>query len=181
MWDDVVPMFGISVKNVESISFIEDDQVSFDLRFSLRLKNGEVKKVKLNESMLYESFYNNEKVYQKAGQPVCAMLDIALAKGGPEAIAESYYACMRSQQQGGGQSNDTLSVRTKLAWCLPSLANCERIVKKAALLYEEGEKGNAKLRPHRAHTFFTSRTKSYMVSKVVDRVQSEKGRCPFLA
>lgn len=180
VWDNVVPVFGIDVKDVKKISVIDDD-LSFDLHFKLSFKDGNQKTVKLNESIIYESLYNNENIYTVAGQPVCAMLDIALAKGGPEAIAESYYSCMRSQQQDGGQSNETLSVRTKLSWCLPSLENCADIIKNAAELYNEGEKGNKKLKPHRAHTFFSTRTNSYAVSKVVDRLQNDLGRCPFLA
>eukprot|EP00111_Clytia_hemisphaerica_P017253 TCONS_00051066-protein len=124
VWDGLVPMFGVSVKDVESISKIEDE-LSFDLQFNLTFKNGEEKEVKLNEQLVYESFYNNESLYKVAEKPVCAMIDIALAKGGPESIAESYYACMRGQQQAGGQSNDTLSLRTKLSWCLPSFENCQ--------------------------------------------------------
>ena len=60
--------------------------------------------------------------------PSCALVDIALSKGGPEAIAESFYNSMQNQQQSGGQKNETLARRTKLNWRLPSLANCENII-----------------------------------------------------
>ena len=36
-------------------------------------------------------------------------MDIALAKGSPEAIAESFYASMQCQQQPDGQTNETWS------------------------------------------------------------------------
>ena len=43
------------------------------------------------------------------GKEVCLIIDVALGKGGPESIVESYYSTMKSQQQPGGQSNKTLS------------------------------------------------------------------------
>ena len=46
-------------------------------------------------------------------------MDIALAKGDPEVIAESFYASMRCQQQPGGQTNQNLVRRTKVNWYLP--------------------------------------------------------------
>ena len=45
---------------------------------------------------------------------------------------------MRNQMKAGGQNNENLSRRTKLSWCLPSVENCTDIIKKAAILYEEG-------------------------------------------
>ena len=62
------------------------------------------------------------------GPPSCATIDIVLSKGGPKAIAESYYSAMRAQQQSGGQSNETLARQTKLSWCLPSLKKCNAII-----------------------------------------------------
>ena len=81
------------------------------------------------EYNVFSSFYSQEDIYSIAQPQSCAVLDILLAKGGPEAIAESYYSCMRAQQQSGGQSNETLSRRTKLNWCLPSLKKCDDIIR----------------------------------------------------
>ena len=107
----------------------------------------------------------------------CILTDIALAKGGPEAIAECFYVSVRCQKQAGGQTNENLVRRTKVNWCLPSLVNCESIISEAASIYH---KGDEKIPPHLANTFFTDREKKYKTSKVIDRVESEKGRCPFL-
>ena len=41
----------------------------------------------------------------------CVAMDIALAKGGTETIAESFYNVMKSQQCIGGQSNEILALR----------------------------------------------------------------------
>jgi hypothetical protein len=68
-----------------------------------------VRKVRLSEKCVYKSFYSNKVLYDIAQPPSCALLDIVLAKGGPEAIAESFYNTMRNQQQSGGQSYDTLA------------------------------------------------------------------------
>ena len=84
---------------------------------------------------------------------------------------------MRCQNQPGGQTNENLVRRTKVNWCLPSLVNCESIISEAVSIYH---KGDEKIPPHRANTFFTNRAKKYKISKVIDRVESEKGRYHFL-
>ena len=126
----------------------------------------------------YASFYSDENIYSIAEPPSCILLDVALAKGGPEAIAESFYTTMRSQQQNGGQSNDTLVVRTKLSWSLPPVKQSDDILKEAIKIYFNGD---LKVKSHRGNIFTSLRAKDYSVSKVIDRVDSEEGRIPFLA
>ena len=104
--------------------------------------------------------------------PGCILIDVALSKGGPEAIAESFYATMRAQQQVGGQYNDTLVTRTKLSWAL-----CDDILRESIKLYF---KEDNHIKAHRSTTFFLSRAAKYNTSKVSDRVNAEKGICPFL-
>jgi hypothetical protein len=74
--------------------------------------------VRLQEQQFYRSFYSNKDIYNVATPSSCALLDIVLAKGGPEAIAESFCNCMKAQQQSDGQSNENLTRRTRLSWCL---------------------------------------------------------------
>ena len=95
---------------------------TLDAVFKVKFSSGK-------EYNVFSSFYSQEDIYSIAQPQSCAVLDIVLAKGGPEAIAESYYSCMRAQQQSGGQSNETLSRRTKLNWCLPSLKKCDDIIR----------------------------------------------------
>ena len=64
------------------------DHRNFENRFKLVFEEKSFVSI-LNESQVYASFYNNEAIYKK-GRPSCALLDIALAKGGPEAIVESF-------------------------------------------------------------------------------------------
>ena len=113
-----------------------------------------------------------------AGSHSCIILDIALSKGGPEAIAESFYATMRNQQQPGGQGNNTLTMRSKLSWCLPSLRLCDEIIRESIKIYQEGDGGDIKR--HRKNIFASNRNTDYNVSKVIDRVDENEGRCPFL-
>ena len=56
-----------------------------------------------------------------------------------------------SKQQSGGQSNETLSRRTKLIWCLPSLKKCD-IIHEGVNLYL---KGDDVIRSHRRSAFFS--------------------------
>ncbi len=65
----------------------------------------------LNEPAVYSSIYCNEEIYSAIGIESCVAIDIALAKGGTEAVVESLYSVMKSQQSTGGQSNETLALR----------------------------------------------------------------------
>ena len=106
-------------------------------------------------------------------------MDIALAKSGPEAIAKSFYNCMRCQQYPGGQSNWVLTTRAKVAWCLPSVDKCDKIIRDAISVYLSGDD---KIKVHRQNVFFTTnKHKNYNVSKVIDHANADRGRFPFLA
>ena len=98
-----------------------------------------LRREKLHEQSLYSSFYENETICSTAAIHSCIIIDVALAKGGPEAIAESFYAAMRYQQQSGGQENDTLVTRSKLNWCLPSLKLCDSIIKETIKINQNGD------------------------------------------
>lgn len=133
---------------------------------------------RLDESAVYKSFYSNDHVVKLATKPSCALIDIVLAKGGPEAIAESFYNCMRCQQLPGGQSNWVLTTRAKVAWCLPSIEKCDKVISDGVEFYLSGDD---QMKGHRQNLFFVSKKhKTYKVSKVIDRVDAERGRCPFL-
>ena len=54
--------------------------------------------IQLNETAIYKSIYSDEEVYSSLGKEVCLLVDIVLAKGGPESVVESYYSVMKSQQ-----------------------------------------------------------------------------------
>ena len=136
---------------VSLVEFRELKSTELDCFFLMRFSDGKAHKVKLCEKQVFESFYSKNDLYDIAKPPTCALLDIVLAKGGPEAIAESFYSAMRYQQQAGGQSNDTLVRRTKVTWCLPSLQHCEDIIKQAVGIYLQGDDN---LRPHHISAFF---------------------------
>ena len=160
-------------------SFHKDDsEFSFEAIFILEFSNGKSGRYHLHEQSVYASFYAQKEVYTFAGPQTCSIIDFVLSKGGPEAIAESYYSTMRSQQQAGGQCNETLERRTKLSWCLPSLKHCQHLINQVTHTYLAGDD---KIKGHRINTFFSGRANAYDVSKVIDCVDAELGRCPFLA
>ena len=68
--------------------------------------------VQLDESAVIKSIYEDEDVFNLLGKELCVVIDIAFAKGGPEAVVESYYSLVKSQQQAGGQTNENLSLRS---------------------------------------------------------------------
>ena len=112
----------IVYQEVDLVEFVAEASTGLDLYFKMVFANGKVKHVRLHEQQVYQSFYSDPQIFNIAKPPSCAMIDVVLAKGGPEAIAESFYSSMRAQQQSGGQTNETLARRTKLNWCLPSLS-----------------------------------------------------------
>lgn len=187
VWNALCPeWFVLHDKHATPIQSQDSDLVLFesvtsdtlDAFFRMKFANGKEFNVRLHEQNVYRSFYSKEEIYDIAKPPSCAIIDIVLAKGGPEAIAESYYSAMRAQQQSGGQENETLARRTKLNWCLPSLRKCDTIIQESVAVYL---KGDDVIKPHKKRCFFSRRTTSYSVSKVVDRLDAELGRCPFLA
>lgn len=68
-------------------------------------------KAKLNEAEVFRSIYTDETLFTSIGIEGCIAIDIALAKGGTEAVVESYYSVMKSQKKFGSQSNETLALR----------------------------------------------------------------------
>ena len=106
-------------------------------------------------------------------------MDIALAKSGPEAIVESFYYCMCCQKCPDEKSNWILTTWAKVAWCLSSVDRCDKIIRDAASVYMSSDD---KIKGHQQNVFFTTnRHKNYNVSNVINRVNADRGRCPFLA
>ena len=62
------------------------------------------------------------------------------SKAGTEAIAESIYRVMETQEMDGGQSHDVLSLRTKVDWSLPSVLQSEAALDSMIDLYLKGDK-----------------------------------------
>ena len=65
---------------------------------------------KLHEDAVYKSIYSDEELFKAIGVEGCVAIDIALARGGSEAIVELYYSVMTSQKCSGGQLNETLAL-----------------------------------------------------------------------
>ena len=81
------------------VEFFEEESDFLDSVFQMVLTDGSKKKVRLDEQSVNQSFYKQKGFYDMAKPPSCALVDIALAKGGPEAISESFYNPMQNQQQ----------------------------------------------------------------------------------
>ena len=68
----------------------------------------------IDEEELLVQMFTNPTVYNMLGVEACVCYDICLAKGGTEAVVESFYSSMQAQAMSGGQDNKTLALRTKL-------------------------------------------------------------------
>ena len=127
---------------------------ALDAQFSMTFSGSDKKyQVEIDESAIIRSIYTDEDVFNMLGKELCLIINIALAKGGPEAVVESYYSVVKSQQQPGGQSNQNLSLRAKLDWCLPNILHvlpCDTMVKEVSKLYIQGCKDMG-LKEHALH------------------------------
>ena len=147
-------------------------------RFQMQFMNDEkIYTLQLNEPSLYFSLYTDERVYSKLGKEISLVSDIALAKGGPEAIVESFYSLMKCHKKAGGQNNKTLSLRTKLDWSLPGPLQADRMVKEVASLYIDGNKTKG-LKPHLLPIIGDKC--SYKTSKVIDRIESSDTKLSYV-
>jgi hypothetical protein len=67
--------------------------------------------LELDEEAVYHSIYDDECHFHAIGIEGCVTIDISLAKGGTEAVVESFYSVLKSQQCAGCQSNEIFSLR----------------------------------------------------------------------
>ena len=72
------------------VEFQSEESDGLDTIFGMVFADSSMKKVRLNKCCVYEPFYSKNEFYDIVKAPSCALLDIALAKGGPEPIAESF-------------------------------------------------------------------------------------------
>ena len=95
------------LKKLEKIDPSSDTSVSFlsnTYLLTLEDTSGRPFKAKLTTAFTPTRYSSMKSVVRDT-------IDIALAKGGTEAIVESYYSVMKSQKMCGGQCNATLALR----------------------------------------------------------------------
>jgi len=136
--------------------------------------------------MLYKSFSlkltkSVWQVFEKVGQELCTALDVAVSMGGCEAVVESFYSVVDTQQKGGNMSNETLEARSIIDWCYPAPYRCPATMEKVATLLLEG---NCLLGippcPPSIHTDTKNKSQFSEVSKVLRRLKNEPVKYEFL-
>ena len=133
----------------------------------------------IDEEELIAQMFTNSMVFNMLGIEMCVCYDICMAKGGTEAIVESFYSSMQAQSM-ARQDNETLALRTKLEWAMPPLIQADKFVHETAKIYIEGDKEH-KLKSHQWPIIGDGKSsKSYKVSKVIDRLSSSEAYLPFL-
>ena len=113
---------------------------------------------------------------------MCISLDVALAASGCEAIVEGFYSVVTAHKKSGGQGNDVLVERAIVDWSIPDPIICPKTMTEIGNLYTVGNK-KLGIERHRLPQFFYERERAirrHDVSKVVDRLRSEKPRCPHI-
>lgn len=97
---------------LQKLELVEEDAFELGNRFAITFEiDGQQFAADLHEIEVYRSIYTHEHLFNATGIEGCVTIDIALAKGGTEAMVESYYSVMISQKMSGGQQNETLALR----------------------------------------------------------------------
>lgn len=159
-----------------------EDKPSLHEWFSLTFSSGSTVHARLNEEFITSTFYNNQEVVNSLSQEMCIAIDVAFATSGCEAIVEGFYSVVGAHKKYGGQSNQSLTQRSIVDWCLPHPIRCPETVKEIADIYTKGNRKHS-LPKHRIQAFTDERGRAFShiaVSKVVDRIASESPRCPHV-
>ncbi len=159
------------------VSLERDQSTGIRQTFILTLLNGKKIKAALDESKLIEILYTVESIYIKLGPELMLSLDIAVASGGSEAIAESFYAIMDTQRQRCHQSNKILELRTKLDWLLPQIGNnTDNLVEGIARKYLDSHNSPMLRDPRSIRNYFRRNNQS----KVIHRIKNMPPKYPYL-
>ena len=154
-----------------------DNSVGIRQIFTLTLLNGEKDKGVLDESKLIKIMFTVESIYSKLGPEFMLSLDIAIASGGSEAIAESFYGMMDAQRQRCHQSNEIMELRTKIDWLVPSIGNnTDNLVEGIAQKYLEIHSSPLLQDPRSIKNYFQRKNQS----KVVHRIKNMPVKYPYL-
>ena len=166
---------------VASFERINDNHFDLQERYILKLSDGLSRQVVFREDLFIRCLYTDATLYNTVGREFCVRFDIFYAKTGTEAVAESFYRVMSTQEQDGGQKLETLALRSSIDWCLPAVLQCEKPIKEIAKLYLTGDE-EQKLKKHNIPIFRNRQTiKNHTeMSKVLTRISTTKPRLPFL-
>ena len=170
--------------NVIVVPFERINDNNFDLqeRYILKLFDGSSLQVVFCEDLFIHCLYTDATLYNTVGRECCVIFDIFYTKKtGTEAVVESFYRVMSTQEQDGGKKLETLALRSRIDWCLPAVLQCEKPVKEIAKLYLTGDE-EPKLKKYNIPIFRNRQTiKNHTeVSKVLTKISTSKRRLPFL-
>eukprot|EP00112_Aurelia_sp_Birch-Aquarium-sp1_P023792 Seg7234.1 transcript_id=Seg7234.1/GoldUCD/mRNA.D3Y31 product="hypothetical protein" protein_id=Seg7234.1/GoldUCD/D3Y31 len=169
-------------EGVQVTSFRANKEI-FDLldKFDVRFSDGTIFTCVLQEDEIVHDLYMDPIFYDQVGREFCIAFDVFYSKAGTEAIAESFYRVMESQQMDGGQSHEVLTMRSKVDWCLPQVLQCESILPEISKLYIHGDVSLG-LKKHFIPVYRDRRslTKSNQLSKVLERHGNKDVRLDFL-
>ena len=120
-------------------------------------------------------------MYNRVGVEMMTAIDVALAKGGCEAVVESLYSVMKTNATGSNLSNDTLSLRTIVDWCFLGPSACTSTLAKVAEMHLKGDSAFG-ITEHRLpmHVDRRRRSQYFEKGKVTAKIKSEIPKLPFL-
>ena len=119
---------------------IESKQTaSLDKWFDLTFSTGPAVTARIDEEFVFSVFYNNEEITKSLGRELCISLDVALTGSGCEAVVEGFYSVVGNHTKSGRQSNDVLTQRAIVDWCIPHPISSPSTMEEIAKIYTEGD------------------------------------------
>ena len=171
----------VVIPSAQVITSFTRYNIEFDLldKFLVTLSDASSFSVVLQEEDIIEMLYCDPAFFEAVGKEFCIIFDIFYAKSGTEAIAESFYRVMETQEKDGGQSHEVLAMRAKVDWCLPPQLQCEGPLSAMADLYIKGDKSLG-LQRHFIPIYKQPARTVRDLSKVIERLSSEPPKLTFL-
>lgn len=158
------------IESLKALPLTDASRCRLHAKFLLRISSCKDElQVRINEEAIIKSMYTDSILSEAIGCQYMIAFDIALAKGGPEAIVESYYSCMDAQKMKGGQTTDSLSTRSIIVWCMPNAMQNERAVQEITREF---------LKKHKKPVIGGKKRTTY--SKTLDRLAKENSKISFL-
>ena len=166
---------------IKRFTRVEASEFTLSDQYCVVLDSGQTEMMFLQEQEVITALYTDTDFYTSVGQEFCIVFDVMYAKTGTEAVVESFYGVVRSQEMYGGQSIKVLGDRAKVDWCFPPVLDCERALNEMADMYINGD-GKLGVKRHHVPVYKNKKSllKSNSLSKVLTRMQQSKKGLPFL-
>ena len=174
------PVTLFASEQLQELSVVE--KMGLDRWFDLKFNSGATVTARLDEAFFWKALYTNADIFKSLGQEMSISIDVAMSGSGCEAIVEGFYSVVKNHKKSGRQSNEVLTHRAIVDWCIPHPISSPATMLEIARIFVDGNEQFG-LPKHRVNVFTDERARAFSrfsISKVVDRIKVEEPRCPFI-